>query len=84
MFMVVVPGADTLTVGKRLRVELDQIIDRRPGPHHCGIAEVWADGRLGMWISGSDAGQTAKGLLELDVLEAVLVGPEPAVRLQVS
>lgn len=63
----------------------DRFGRNRPGPHSVGRAEVLANGRLAIWVSEhSDAGRTARALLADDILDVVLMGPEPTVRLQVS
>ena len=62
-----------LEPGTRLPVFLDQIIDRRPGPHRVGEAELLPDQRLAVWIGGSfTAGQTARALMDDDVLDVVV------------
>jgi hypothetical protein len=64
---------------------MEQIVDRRPGPHFVGRAEVLQDGRLAIWLTEhSEAGRTARGLLEIDALDVVLLGSRPTVRLTVS
>jgi hypothetical protein len=82
-FMAEPLGAERLTPGVTLRVELDQSVDRRPGPYLVGRAEVLQDGRLAIWLTeASEAGRTARGLLADDVLDVVLWGSRPVVRLR--
>lgn len=77
------PGSERLTPGVRLRVELDQIVDRRPGPHSVGRAEVLNDGRLALWFTeASEAGRTARALVADDAVDVVLWGTRPTVRLR--
>lgn len=76
-------GPRRLTPGIRLRVEMDQIVDRRPGPHLVGRADVLADGRLAIWLTEhSEAGRTARGMLADDILTVVLWGSRPTVLLR--
>lgn len=76
-------GPRKMTPGVRLRVEMDQNVDRRPGPHFVGRAEVLQDGRLAIRLTeNSKAGRTAAGLLEVDALDVVLWGSRPTVRLR--
>ncbi len=73
-----------LTPGIKLRLEIDQIIDRRPGPHRAGRAEVLEDGRLALSFVDTEAGRTARALVADDILDVVLWGPRPTVRLRVN
>lgn len=83
VFMVKPVGSERLTPGVQLRVELEQTVARRPGPHFVGRAEVLEDHRLAVWLTGnSDAGRDARGLLEIDAVDVVLWGPGPTVRLR--
>ena len=54
------------------------------GPHSVGQAEVLQDGRLALWLAETtEPGRTARALLADDILDMVLVGSEPTIRLQV-
>ena len=66
-----------LRAGEVLRVSLEQtILDRFGhndiGPHPAGKAEVLPDGRLRISILDTDAGRSAIGMLNDDLLDAVL------------
>jgi hypothetical protein len=69
-----------LPAGTLLGVMLDQnVMDRfgrnHPGPHSAGRCEVLADGRLALSLTRySEAGRTARGLLDIDALDVTVEG----------
>jgi hypothetical protein len=73
-----------LVPGTKLRVELDQIVDDRGrGPHVVGEAEVFEGGKLKLSITTvSAAGRAAVGFVADDILDVVLWGSTPIVRLR--
>lgn len=72
-----------LKPGTKLRVELDQIVDGRRGPHFCGEAEVYEGNKLKLsLITISEAGRAAIAFLADDILDAQLWGSTPVVRLR--
>jgi hypothetical protein len=74
-----------LPAGTLLGVMLDQnVMDRfgsnHPSPHLAGRCEVLADGRLALSLTRySEAGRTARGLLDIDALDVTVEGDPPVV-----
>jgi hypothetical protein len=67
-----------------LRVELAQRVgDRGWGPHVVGEAETFEGGKVKLFITTiTEAGRTAVALLADDILDAVIWGSKPVVRLR--